>query len=232
MERNLVLFGPPGAGKGTQAVWLARTWRIAHISTGALLRDEIKAGTALGREVKSVIDRGALIDDGVITKIVGERLQRRDAQAGFLLDGFPRTLTQARSLDDFVAVRAPLVVVELVVPEEVIVRRLAARMICSECGTNAPEESGSSDEREAATCHNCGGALVPRADDAEHVVRKRLEVYRLQTEPLVGYYGSRPTFCRVDGDQLADRVTAAIVGAVDRACGLSAISPPPSPPDR
>lgn len=210
MERNLVLFGPPGAGKGTQAVRLARRWGIPHISTGALLREAVKADTPLGREVKAVIESGRLIDDSTITRIVEERLKQSDARRGFLLDGFPRTVPQAVELD---RIASPLIVIELVVPEAEVLRRLAARMVCSECGANAQ------DDRPYASCHDCGGPLVPRADDEEAVVRKRLEVYRAQTQPLVDYYSSRPTFRRVNGDQLADAVTADLVRAIEEICG-------------
>ena len=188
---------------------LARRWNIPHISTGALLREAVKADSPLGREVKAVIESGRLIDDATITRIVQERLQRADVRPGFLLDGYPRTVPQARDLDGFVA---DLIVLELAVPEEEVLRRLASRMVCSECGTNAQ------DDREYARCHNCGGPLVPRADDEEAVVRKRMEVYRQQTEPLVAYYQARPAFRRVNGDQMADEVTADLVRAVEELC--------------
>jgi adenylate kinase len=206
MQRNLVLFGPPGAGKGTQAVRLARKWNIPHISTGALLREAVKADSPLGREVKAVIESGKLIDDTTITRIVEERLRQPDIARGYLLDGYPRTVPQAQDLDRF----APsLIVIEIDVPEAEILRRLAARMVCSECGANAQ------DDREYARCHDCGGRLVPRADDEEAVVRKRMEVYRLQTEPLVAYYSSRPTFRRVNGDQMFDEVTGDLVRTIE-----------------
>jgi adenylate kinase len=213
MPLNLVLLGPPGAGKGTQAVRLARTWRIPHISTGTMLREAVKSDSLLGRQVKAIMESGGLIDDALITEVVKQRLAAQDVADGFLLDGFPRTVPQAQALDAFEAVRAPLIVVEIVLSEAEVLRRLAARMICSECGTNAQDDV----EVEFATCHDCGGALVPRADDAEQVVRNRLDVYRRQTRPLVEYYRERPTFCRVDGAQLVDDVTEAIVHAVGTA---------------
>jgi adenylate kinase len=211
------MFGPPGAGKGTQAVRLARMWAIPHISTGALLREAVKAETPLGLEVKSIMASGGLVDDALITRVVQERLREPDTRPGFLLDGYPRTVAQAEALDQFMAgspgsgPRDPLVIVELFVPEEEVLRRLAARMVCSECGANAQ------DDREVYSCSNCGGKVVPRADDKEEVVRKRMEVYRRQTEPLVEYYGKRPSYRRVNGDQLADEVTTALVAAVDSA---------------
>lgn len=203
-----MLLGPPGAGKGTQAARLARSWRIPHISTGAMLREAVQAGTPLGVQVKAVMERGGLIDDGLITQVVGARLQRPDATVGFLLDGYPRTIPQGRALDGLVADRRPLTIVEIVLSEAEILRRLAARMICVECGIN------SQDDRDYANCVDCGGRLVPRADDAEEVVRRRLEVYRQETAPLVDFYEKRRTYCRVDGAQLADRVTDDILAAV------------------
>jgi adenylate kinase len=214
------MFGPPGAGKGTQAVRLARMWAIPHISTGALLREAVRAETPLGLEVKAIMAGGGLVDDALITRVVQERLQQPDTEPGFLLDGYPRTVGQAQALDAFMAggagpkgpaLRSPLVIVELSVPEEEVLRRLAARMVCSECGANAQ------DDRDFSSCSNCGGPVVPRVDDAENVVRKRIEVYRRQTQPLVEYYGSRPTFRKVNGDRLADEVAAAIISAVDDA---------------
>jgi adenylate kinase len=209
MELNLVMLGPPGAGKGTQARQLRRRWNIPHISTGAMLREAVQAATPLGREVGAIMESGGLIDDDVITRVVNERLQQEDTKTGFLLDGFPRTIPQARSLDELVAARASLVIVEIVLTEAEVVRRLASRMVCAECGTNAQ------DTGEGATCHDCGGPLVPRADDREQVVLNRLEVYRNQTEPLVKYYGTRPTFCRINGAQLPDDVTLDIIKAVE-----------------
>ena len=211
MSLNLVVLGPPGAGKGTQAVRLARTWSIRHISTGAILRDAVKAATPLGLEIKAIMESGGLIDDSTITRIVCERLGQPDVASGFLLDGFPRTVAQAESLDAFMTGRPPLVIVEMVLSEAEILQRLAARMICSECGVNAQ------DDRDYARCHDCGGPLVPRVDDREAVVRNRLEVYHRQTAPLVEYYESRPTFCRVDAAQMVDQVTADIVAAVNAA---------------
>lgn len=214
MALNLVMLGPPGAGKGTQAGRIARTWTIPHISTGAILREAVKAGTPLGLKVKAIMETGGLIDDGTITRIVCERLAGPDAVGGFLLDGYPRTVAQAEALDQYLAGRPPLIIAEIVLSDREVLQRLAARMICSECGTNAQD-----DLRDYASCYDCGGPLVPRADDEEAIVRKRLEVYHRQTAPLVEYYQSRPTFCRIDGAQLVDRVTEAIVSAVNAARG-------------
>ncbi len=208
MGLNLVMLGPPGAGKGTQARQLRRKWNIPHISTGAMLREAVQAGTPLGREVAAIMESGGLISDDVITHVVIERLAHPDTNGGFLLDGYPRTIPQAEALDRMLSGHAPLVVVDIVLSEAEVVRRLASRMVCAECGANAVGEG--------PACHDCGGPLVPRADDREQVVLNRLKVYRDQTEPLIAYYGSRSTYCRIDGARLPDDVTADIIKAVER----------------
>ena len=207
MELTLVMLGPPGAGKGTQARQLRRRWNIPHISTGAMLRDAVAAGTPLGREVAAIMESGGLISDDVITRVVTERLAHPDTGSGFLLDGYPRTIPQAESLEAIVSGRSPLIVIDIVLSEAEVIRRLASRMVCAECGANAVGEG--------SACHDCGGPLVPRADDREQVVLNRLKVYREQTEPLVRYYGNRPTYCRIDGARLPDDVTMDIIKAVE-----------------
>ena len=204
----VIFLGPPGAGKGTQAKLIAEHYKVPHISTGAMLRDAVQAGTPLGREVAAIMESGGLISDDVITHVVIERLADPDTKGGFLLDGYPRTIPQAEALDRMLSGRAPLVVVDIVLSEAEVVRRLASRMVCAECGANAVGEG--------PACHDCGGPLVPRADDREQVVLNRLKVYRDQTEPLISYYGNRSTYCRIDGARLPDDVTADIIKAVER----------------
>ena len=200
MALNVIMLGPPGAGKGTQAERLARKRGLPRISTGDMLRDGITQRLPLALQAKDKMDRGELVDDETMVGIVRERLSRPDTKKGFVLDGFPRTRFQGQALDEIMAERddGQLVVVDIVVPEEELVRRLAARRICSECGTNA--DSGDS------VCRQCGGTLVPRSDDDERVVRERLKVYTQQSKPLVEFYRNRPTFRVVDGTQSPDRV--------------------------
>jgi len=207
---NLIVLGPPGAGKGTQAERFARRRGIPKISTGDILREAVANGSELGRRAKAIMDRGELVNDDVMVGIVRERLDRDDARAGYVLDGFPRTVAQAEALDAIVVGRDPLIVVDISVPEEELVRRLASRLVCEACGTNAPSP-------DATSCLMCGGRLIQRTDDNEAVVRERLNVYERQSRPLVDFYRRRPTFRSIDGAQPPDRVAADLVAAVEAA---------------
>ncbi len=212
---NVVMLGPPGAGKGTQAEILARRHQIPRISTGDILRDAVERDAPLGRLAKATMAAGELVSDDIMIGIVQERLAEPDARAGFVLDGFPRTIPQAVALDGLMQGRGPLVVIDLVVPDEVLVGRLLARRICSRCGANA----GPGDQ----ACARCGGRLVQRTDDDEAVVRERLKTYARATRPLVEFYRGRPTFRSVDGNRPPDAVSAAIeaaVASVAAACGV------------
>jgi adenylate kinase len=210
MALNLLMLGPPGAGKGTQAERFARSRGIPKISTGDILREAVHSGTPIGLRAKAIMDRGELVSDEVMIGIVRERLDREDARPGFVLDGFPRTVAQAAALDTLMAGRDPLIVVDIAVPEAELVRRLASRLICESCGLNAEGEAASRE-----TCQRCGGKLKQRVDDNQAVVRERLRVYQRNTEPLVNYYRQRPTFRSIDGAQPAEQVAAALVAAID-----------------
>ena len=204
------MLGPPGAGKGTQAERLAERRSLPRISTGDILREAVQAGTPLGCIARETMDAGRLVSDDVMIGIVEERLGREDARRGFVLDGFPRTVDQATALDRLVVDRGPLVVLDIVVPEEVLVRRLASRRICSECGSNAAVEW-------LTVCGRCGGRLVARVDDGVAIVRERLGVYHRQTKPVVDYYKPRQTFRQIDGNLPPDVVTGAIDAALAEA---------------
>ena len=206
------MLGPPGAGKGTQAERISRTRQLPKISTGDILRESLNEGTALGVAAQEAMDSGRLVGDDVMIGIVQERLDRADARNGFVLDGFPRTIVQANALDRLIDGRGPLVVLDIVVPEDVLVRRLASRRICGDCGSNAAVDW-------LTACGKCGGTLVARVDDGVQIVRERLGVYRRQTKPLVDYYLGRPTFRQIDGNLPPDVVAGAIDAALAEAAG-------------
>jgi len=205
------MLGAPGAGKGTQAERFARTRGVPRISTGDILREAVQAGTELGRASKAVMDAGQLIGDDIMIAIVEERLSRPDTLPGFVLDGFPRTVAQARALDGMVNDRAPIVVVNIEMPEETLIERLTLRRICASCGWNAVPGM--------TACAKCGGQLVQRRDDNVEIVRERLRVYDRDTQPLVEFYQARPTFRSVEGDQTPDAVAADLAAAVASVVG-------------
>lgn len=206
---NVILLGPPGAGKGTQAQRLAQSYGVPKISTGDILREAAAQNGDLGRQVRERIDRGNLVSDEVVIEIVKERLARQDASKGFILDGFPRTVTQAEALETMTEGRGALIVLHIVVPVDVLVGRLNSRRICSVCGANADPSTP-----DATRCGVCGGVLVQRADDDETVVRNRLEVYDARTRPLVEFYRTSPTFFEIDGNQRPALVAEAIQTAI------------------
>jgi adenylate kinase len=203
------MLGPPGAGKGTQAERFAMGHRIPRISTGDILRDAVHAGNAIGVAAKTVMDRGELVSDDVMIGIVTERLGRSDVANGFVLDGFPRTVAQAKALDTLMNGRDPLIVLDIVVPETELVRRLGSRMICEDCGHNADGK-----ETEPGKCHFCGGRLTQRADDNAAVVLERFKIYQHATQPLVDFYRERSTFRSINGAQPLDKVTTELAAAV------------------
>jgi adenylate kinase len=205
---NVVLVGLPGSGKGTQGSQFAKRHHIPKISTGDMLRDAVARGTALGREVEATLAAGGLVPDGLIIRVVEDRLQLPDTARGFVLDGFPRTLPQAIALDGLMAGRGPLIVIYLDVSPDVILHRILSRRVCESCGqadTGAPTTE---------YCASCGGAFVKRADDHEEVIRRRVEAYVENTAPLVDWYRKGPTFRAIDGNRRLQDVVRAFEAAV------------------
>lgn len=221
MALRLLMLGPPGAGKGTQAARIAGDHGVPKISTGDMLRNAVASGSNLGHLVKETVARGDLVSDDLIVALVRERLAEADAAAGFVLDGFPRTVAQAEALDGLLN-GAPLTVLEIRVPDDELVRRVRGRRICERCGTTVSAFDG--DPALAQACRVCGGPLVQRSDDSEQVVRDRLRIYWRETQPMIGFYEGRPTFRRIDGAQAPVAVYEAIASAVAEMCdkGLEA----------
>lgn len=190
---KVILLGAPGAGKGTQAVRLAEKYNIPHISTGDIFRSNIKERTPIGIVAKSYIDKGQLVPDEVTVQIVKERLEKDDCKNGYLLDGFPRTVSQAQALDEISDVD---VVVNIDVPLHKLMRRITGRRVCGKCGESYHVDYLG----DKTTCGKCDGELIQRADDNEETVGKRLEVYEKQTAPLIEYYKEKEKLFNVDGD--------------------------------
>jgi adenylate kinase len=223
MRLNMVLIGPPGSGKGTQAVRLAERYGVPHISTGDSLRAAVRAATPLGVQVSATLASGGLVSDELITDLVRERLARPDTAKGFVLDGFPRTVAQAHALDDMFAPpglapedpvpHAPLIVVLVAVADQAIIGRLSRRRVCSSCSITQSVSEDS--EVNAEPCPYCGGTLVRREDDEPETVRRRLETYASLAEPVTGLYRSRPRFAAVDGLRHPDAVTAALCAKIE-----------------
>ena len=210
-----ILLGPPGAGKGTQAKMLTERYGVPQVSTGDILRAAVAAGTPLGKEAKTYMDRGALVPDEVVIGIVRDRLGEPDCRKGYLLDGFPRTVAQAEALTRMLKkLGAPLPrVVSLEVGEEELVRRLSGRRTCPACGE--PFHVEFHPPRVEGTCDKCRGRLIQREDDKEETIRHRLQVYRKQTEPLIGYYQNQGLLKTVNGLGEAGEVLARVSRALE-----------------
>jgi adenylate kinase len=210
---RLVVLGKQGAGKGTQCVRLARHYVIPHISTGDMFRAAVKGGTEFGRKAKEFMDAGELVPDDVVIGVVRERLDQDDTkERGFCLDGFPRTVAQAEALEELLAPRGLDLVLDLEVPTDVVLHRLATRRVCQDCGENYSEDNP---PRSAWICDNCGGEVVQREGDTEGAIRRRLDLYEKETAPLIAWYMRAHKLVAVDGMGSPDDVTYRLVRAID-----------------
>jgi len=209
--RRFILLGPPGAGKGTQSARLLESLGIPQISTGDLLRAARKAGTELGKQAQAYMDAGQLVPDTIVLSLVEERLARDDARMGYILDGFPRNISQAEAL----AIRGIVVerVVNLVVESSALLGRLTGRRVCQQCGATYHIQTAPT-AREGV-CDACGGVVAQRKDDEAAVIANRLEVYERETSPLIEYYGRRDLLRSVDGLQTTDEVFDAVLAALE-----------------
>ena len=212
----LILLGPPGAGKGTQAGQLVEDYDLAYISTGAILRSAVKEGAALGQKARQYMDLGQLVPDELVVEIVKDRLQQPDCEKGALLDGFPRTVEQATFLEKVLPATGKKIdcVLLIEVKEEELIERLTGRRVCSECGTNFHVAHKPPKVRNV--CDECGGDLYQRDDDRLETVKERLEVYKNQTAPLIDFYDSRNVLARIDGNQEIEAVCDQIKTTIDK----------------
>lgn len=209
-----ILLGPPGAGKGTQAAKIVEKYKIPHISTGDIFRDNIKRGTELGKKAQEYMNRGELVPDDLVIEIATDRLLADDCKDGFLLDGFPRTVYQAEKLDEFLASHGGRIdhVIDIAVDKDELMSRLTGRRVCKACGASyhvvniPPKKEG--------VCDVCGGELIQRADDNAETVANRIEVYEAQTMPLITYYEKAGNISHIDGATGLDSVFADIVQAL------------------
>jgi adenylate kinase len=211
---RVVLLGPPGAGKGTQAKWLQERFEACQVSTGDILRKAVAEQTPLGKQAAAYINRGALVPDNLIVDLVAERLKEKDCDKGFVLDGFPRTISQAESLEEILKKMGLALdcVLSVQVPHRVIVERLAGRRTCKGCGAlyhltlDPPSKEG--------VCDRCGGELYQRDDDREETITARLKVYEAQTAPLVNYYRERGMLREIDGVGKVNEIRSRVLQAL------------------
>ena len=213
---NFIFLGSPGAGKGTQAALLSEKLGIPHISTGDMLREEFKKGTFLGLKVKAFMAKGELVPDQLILEVMRKRLEEKDCEAGFILDGFPRTLVQAEDLDALLKEINKRIdrVVKIRVSKETVVKRLSARLVCPQCGADYNLETRP--PRQAGICDLCGGILEQRIDDRKDVILNRLQVYEKQTQPVESYYQKQEKLLEINGEKDKDLVLQEILNSISK----------------
>ncbi len=211
---RIILLGAPGSGKGTQAELMGKDFRIPQISTGDILRENVKNQTDLGKRAKNFMDKGELVPDEVVINIIKDRLLKEDTQQGYILDGFPRTVQQAEALAEAMKPKQIDVVIYIKVSDEIIIERLTLRRVCKDCGTiyhlknNPPNKEG--------LCDKCGGVVYQREDDKLTTIKNRLSVYNKQTEPLIDYYKGRNLLKEIDGSQSVSQMNQEIKNILNR----------------
>jgi len=213
---RLILLGPPGAGKGTQASAIVKRYNIPHISTGDIFRMNIKENTPLGKEVKHYLDAGLLVPDELVVDIVKDRIKKSDCKNGFLLDGYPRTINQAEVLDEELAKMGTKLdaAINIFLDTQLLIERAVGRRLCKNCGAtyhikfHPPKQQG--------ICDECGGELYQRDDDKEETIKKRIEVYINQTKPLIEYYKNREILVNIDGSQSIENTFDQIINALEK----------------
>jgi adenylate kinase len=212
---NIILLGPPGAGKGTQAEYLAKKLKLAHVATGDLFRKVAKEGTPLGTALRSYMEKGLLVPDEITIRLLLQRIAEPDAAGGIIFDGFPRTIAQARALDEALTRESKKIdkVINFEVSREELVTRLSARWTCSQC--QAPYHIVNSPSKVVGVCDRCGGKLIQRTDDAPETVKKRLEVYFTETAPLIDYYKVQGKLVSFDGEGTVADVEKRIASALN-----------------
>jgi adenylate kinase len=209
----LILLGPPGSGKGTQAAMLHNKFKLPHISTGDLLREHIRRGTELGKKAQVFIDKGQLVPDALIMDLLFDRVSQKDCAKGYILDGFPRTLAQAETLQAHLKRKTIPVVINLDLKDHEVIERLTKRVTCEQCGT--PYHLTYSPPHVRGKCDKCGGNLIQRSDDTKEVISKRLHVYHEQTSPLIDYYHSLKLLKTIHCDQSKEKVFQEIVSQLN-----------------
>ncbi len=204
----IIMLGAPGAGKGTQALYLVEKLSLPQISTGDLFRENLKANTPVGQKAKSYMEKGELVPDSIVLEMLFSRIERPDCKDGYILDGFPRTIPQAEALSKYLGESVQLLVFSLEVSDAIIIERIAGRIVCNTCA--APYHKTVLPPKKEGECDRCGGKLIQRKDDSEQVVKDRLDIYHKQSEPLKEYYGARGTLFLIDAATSKEKTTALI----------------------
>lgn len=210
----IILLGPPGSGKGTQAVELTQYFNLPHISTGDLFRDNIRNQTELGKEAQYYLDKGALVPDSLVFDILFDRISQADCKNGYLLDGFPRTSAQAHELEDTLNGKVNFLVFNLNVPDQEVIRRLEGRLVCKKCGR--PFHKESNPPKKAGICDSCGGELYQRSDDTAPVIKERLRVYYEQTKPLEAFYRQKGLLIDIDAAKNSTEVLQELKNTIEK----------------